>query len=256
MQFPDTVEGVIATRIDRFGPKEQLTLKVASVVGRAFPFRVLQAVHPVAADLPELPGHLVRLEAQGLVLAEAPMPEASHLFKHIITQEVAYERLLHAQRRALHGQVARCYEAGADAGAAASFPLLAHHWQRAENSAKAMEYLEKAGEQALAASANREAAWLLRKRDQACRNDALDACGGAGSRCDGSPARAVGTPAGRRLPEAGRIHAHARALREDRWRCGGIRIPRALGRWRLRCSDRSPGSSCTCCFPRAGAREG
>jgi class 3 adenylate cyclase/tetratricopeptide (TPR) repeat protein len=158
MQFPDTVEGVIATRIDRFGPKEQLTLKVASVVGRAFPFRVLRAVHPVESDLPELPGHLVRLEAQGLVLAEAPMPDASHLFKHIITQEVTYGRLLHAQRRTLHGKVAHCYEASVAAGSAAPFPLLAHHWERAENSAKAMEYLEKAGEQALAASANREAA--------------------------------------------------------------------------------------------------
>jgi len=158
MQFPDTVEGVIATRIDRFGPKEQMTLKVASVVGRSFPFRVLRTVHPVKSDLPELPAHLGRLEAQGLVLAEAPMPEASHLFKHVITQEVAYERLLHAQRRALHGEVARCYEANAVTGTAAPFPVLAYHWQRAENSAKAMEYLEKAGEQALAASANREAA--------------------------------------------------------------------------------------------------
>lgn len=163
MQFPDTVEGVIATRIDRFGPKEQLTLKVASVVGRAFPFRVLKAVHPVEADLPDLSMHLSRLEAQGLVLEEAPMPEASHLFKHIITQEVAYERLLHAQRRALHGQVARCYEANVAAGAVAPFPVLAHHWQRAEVSAKAMEYLEKAGEQALAASANREAAGFFER---------------------------------------------------------------------------------------------
>lgn len=163
MQFPDTVEGVIATRIDRFGPKEQLTLKVASVVGRAFPLRVLKAVHPVQADLPELPAHLSRLQAQGLVLEETPMPDASHLFKHIITQEVAYERLLHAQRRALHGQVAQCYEASIAAGAVVPFPVLAHHWQRAEVAAKAMEYLEKAGEQALAASANREAAGFFER---------------------------------------------------------------------------------------------
>lgn len=163
MQFPDTVEGVIATRIDRFGPKEQLTLKVASVVGRSFPFRVLQAIHPVESDLSELPAHLSRLEAQGLVLEEAPMPEASHLFKHIITQEVAYERLLHVQRRALHKQVARYYEANVAAGAAAAFPVLAYHWQRAEDAPKAMEYLEKAGEQALAASANREAAGFFER---------------------------------------------------------------------------------------------
>ena len=163
MQFPDTVEGVIASRIDRFGPKEQLTLKVASVVGRAFQFRVLRAVHPVETDLPELPMHLSRLQAQALVLEETPMPEASHRFKHIITQEVAYERLLHAQRLALHGQVARCYEANVAAGAVVPAPVMAHHWERAEVSAKAMEYLEKAGEQALAASANREAAGFFER---------------------------------------------------------------------------------------------
>ncbi len=178
MQFPDTVEGVITTRIDRLGAKEQLTLKVASVVGRSFPYRALHAVHPVAEDRPELPGQLLRLGNVGLVLEEAPFPDASHLFKHVITQEVAYERLLHAQRRQLHREVAGWYESAFSSDASPYFPVLAHHWTRAEDPVKAMDYLERAGEQALAASANREAAGFFSRAIEMADRAALALDGG------------------------------------------------------------------------------
>jgi predicted ATPase len=242
MHFPDTVEGVIATRIDRCGPKEQLTLKVASVVGRAFPFRVLQAVHPVESELLELPAHLIRLESHGLVLEEAPMPEASHLFKHVITQEVAYERLLHAQRRALHGQVARCYEANAAAGAAAPFPVLAHHWQRAEDPAKAMEYLEKAGEQALAASANREAAGFFERAIQlaelarsrvpaGAQREALDRRRARWERLLGDACM--------KLAEYARTREHFREI--DEAVAASVSVGRAFARCRAGCADGKAG---------------
>jgi class 3 adenylate cyclase len=46
MSFPDTMQGVVAGRIDRLPPGHELTLKVASVIGRLFAFHTLHDVHP------------------------------------------------------------------------------------------------------------------------------------------------------------------------------------------------------------------
>ena len=52
------MQGVITSRIDRLTPAQQLTLKVASVIGRLFPFRLLRDIHPIEADRHLLRGFL------------------------------------------------------------------------------------------------------------------------------------------------------------------------------------------------------
>jgi predicted ATPase len=54
ISFPDTVQGVITSRIDRLGAAEQFALKVASVIGRVFALQTLQKVHPIEEDRPHL----------------------------------------------------------------------------------------------------------------------------------------------------------------------------------------------------------
>jgi len=61
LNFPATVQGVIASRIDRLSPSEQLTLKVASVIGRSFGFQLLRDIHPIEEDKPQLPNYLMKL---------------------------------------------------------------------------------------------------------------------------------------------------------------------------------------------------
>jgi len=157
LNLPDTVQGVVASRIDRLTVQQQLTLKVASVIGRVFPYRTLRDVHPVDADRVALPGYLERLAHLALILVETPEPELSYLFKHVITQEVAYDLLSFGQRHQLHGAVARWYERHHAADLAPYLQLLAHHWTRADNPPAAIPYLAQAGEQALAHYANAEA---------------------------------------------------------------------------------------------------
>jgi predicted ATPase len=60
--FPTTAQGVIISRIDRLSPSEQLTLKVASVIGRVFSRQVLYDIFPVVSDKPHLDNHLQTLE--------------------------------------------------------------------------------------------------------------------------------------------------------------------------------------------------
>jgi class 3 adenylate cyclase/tetratricopeptide (TPR) repeat protein len=120
--FPDSVEGVVTSRIDRLKPAQQLMVKVASVLGRAFPEEPLQALLPAAGARTDLEQLLTQVER--LELIEAHRPEQRWVFSHAITHEVAYNLMLFEQRRALHHAAADWYEAR---GGAESAPLLAHH---------------------------------------------------------------------------------------------------------------------------------
>ncbi len=159
--FPDTVQGVVASRIDRLTPQQQLTLKVASVIGRVFAMRVLLEIHPIEADKSHLSDYLNNLHSLDLTLLDTPEPDLVYLFKHIITQEVAYNLMLFSQRRDLHRAVAAWYEHTFAADLSPYYPFLAHHWSRAEDLPRAIDYLEKSGEQALTNYANQEAVRFL-----------------------------------------------------------------------------------------------
>lgn len=161
VQFPDSVEGVIIGRIDRLSPAQQMALKAASVIGRLFALRILRDIHPIETDRSHLPEDLDRLERLDLTRLDAPEPDLSYLFKHIITHEVSYNLLLYAHRRRLHREVAAWYERTYAEDLAPYYPLLAHHWGRAEEHARAIDYLEKAGARALRDGAYQEVVRFL-----------------------------------------------------------------------------------------------
>ena len=156
LNFPATVQAVIASRIDRLSPREQLTLKVASAIGRSFGFRLLQDIYPIEEDKPELPNYLMKLERFDLTPMETPEPDLRYMFKHIITQEVAYGLMLHSQRRQIHESLALWYERSYEE-LSGFYAILAHHWSQTLVAEKAIFYLEKAGEQAVRSHALREA---------------------------------------------------------------------------------------------------
>jgi class 3 adenylate cyclase/tetratricopeptide (TPR) repeat protein len=161
VNFPDTMQGVVAARIDRLAPGQELTLKVASVIGRLFAFRLLRNIHPIEADRTVLRGFLDDLQRYDFTVLDTPEPDLAYLFKHFVTQEVAYGLLLAAQRRQLHRAVAEWYEQTQADDLPALYPLLAYHWGRAKEPTKTLTYLELAGEQALRAGAYQEAVELL-----------------------------------------------------------------------------------------------
>lgn len=142
--FPDTLQAVITSRIDRLLPRPQLALKVASVIGSLFAFRILREVYPHEEDKPHLPEALAILEQFDLTHRESPEPDVTYLFKHIITREVAYNLMLFAQRRKLHRAIAEWYERAFARDLSPYYSLLAYHWGKAEERAKTVAYLEKA----------------------------------------------------------------------------------------------------------------
>lgn len=165
LDFPQTIQGIVTSRIDRLPPSQQLTLKIASVIGRIFLHRALHDIHPVENDRAYLREYLSTLERLDITALEQPDPNLTYLFKHAITQEVAYNMLLFAQRWQLHQLVAEWYEHTFADDLSPYYPLLAHHWWQAvaqrqfepQLVLRAIAALEHAGEQALRNYANREA---------------------------------------------------------------------------------------------------
>jgi class 3 adenylate cyclase/tetratricopeptide (TPR) repeat protein len=181
--LPATLQGLLLARIDRLPAEQQLTLKVASVVGATFSYPPLHhaLTQHAAIDDAQLKGQLRTLAAQDFTWLEEPEPNLAYRFKHVLTQEAAYQTLLFAQRRALHGAVAGWYEHTYGDGAAIGpgsganekktfarlpsrpmalspyFPLLAHHYRQAEDDQHERYYARLAGIQAADQYANAEA---------------------------------------------------------------------------------------------------
>jgi class 3 adenylate cyclase len=124
---PDTVQAVLAARIDRLPPAEKAALQAASVIGRVF------WSSPIYDLLEGLEPDLRLLEDRGFI---RPQPgssisgEPEFAIKHALTREVAYASLPKAKRARLHARFAAWLErvgGGRDEHAA----LLAHHYAEA-----------------------------------------------------------------------------------------------------------------------------
>lgn len=159
--FPGTIQGVITSRIDRLPPSQQLTVKVASVIGRIFAVRVLSGIYPVPGEETQLRENLKRLERLDITPQESPEPNLAYLFKHIVTQEIVYGLMTTAQRRQLHRSAALWYEGAAEGDTTRALSLLAHHWRLAGDAGRAIDYYERAGENAFRDYANLEAIRFL-----------------------------------------------------------------------------------------------
>ncbi len=166
LSTPDTLQGLITSRIDRTPPKLQLTLKVASVIGRLFEPQTLSAIYPVEEDKPRLGNQLQQIESLGFTTLDAPPPHLRYLFKHVMTRDVAYNLMLFAQRRSLHQLLAEWIESRHQDELEQFLPLLAHHWTMADDKPKAVAYLIRAARHALDSDANLEVLTFLDEVDR------------------------------------------------------------------------------------------
>ncbi len=129
--LPDTVEGVIANRMEGLEPRVDMALKVASVVGRTFPSQLVHEVYPVAAEPRELDGCLETLVRRDLTHVLQPPPATSYAFHQVLVRDVAYGRMLYGQRRELHRAIGEWHEARFADNLAPVYAMLAHHYTQA-----------------------------------------------------------------------------------------------------------------------------
>ena len=157
--FPETVHGLVRGRIGLLAADEQLTLKIASVLGRGINLDALEAVHPFQRR-PAIESQLAHMATLDLLEADAAESGVGYAFKHAIIREVAYGTLAIAQRRELHKAAAEWYEQSV-ADRAPAYALLARHWSEAGVFDKALAYLDLAGVQAFNTGNYRETLALM-----------------------------------------------------------------------------------------------
>jgi class 3 adenylate cyclase len=139
--LPETVQAVLASRIDRLADRDKDVLQAAAVVGRDVPIELLRAVVDLPA--PELAASLERLSTAEL-LGPAESPD-EHAFRHPLAQEVAYRTQLLDRRRGTHAAIARALLTIHGPAASTHAALLAHHFDEAGERLEAARWHEQAG---------------------------------------------------------------------------------------------------------------
>ncbi len=126
LEVPDTVQAVVAARIDLLGPEEKAALQAGALMGRVF------WTGPVY-DLVEGQPDLRVLEDRDFVRRRAESSlegEREYAFKHAITRDVAYESIPKAKRAAWHADLAE-WIVRTIGERDEVVPILAHHYAAA-----------------------------------------------------------------------------------------------------------------------------
>ncbi len=152
--IPPTITDVVMARIDRLDEQTKHLVKIASVLGRSFFYRILS---DVVSEVEDLEGKLFHLTEIQIMQESRRMDEVEYLFKHALAQEAAYESILPQSRRELHLKVAHSIEKIFKERLSEFYGMLAYHYSRAEDREKAEEFLIKAGEESLRVAASDEA---------------------------------------------------------------------------------------------------
>ena len=154
LTLPDTVQAVIRSRLDRLDQYSRESMRLASVIGREFTQRILEQISTFKEQLSQ---SLETLKILELIQQIKVVPEMEYMFKHVITQEVTYETLLHQQRKELHGLVGQAIEELYQDRVEEQVDILHHHFRRAENWSKAVQYGRLAANRAYRLSQFQEA---------------------------------------------------------------------------------------------------
>jgi predicted ATPase len=155
LRLPPTVQGILASRIDRQPAEHKQLLQTLAVIGRESSLGLLTqvAAHPDT----QLERILCELRAAEFIYEQPFTSGVEYVFKHALTQEVAYNSLLIERRKQLHERAGRALESIFTAQLDDHLSQLAHHYSHSDNVEKAIEYLGRAGQQAMQRSSYADA---------------------------------------------------------------------------------------------------
>ena len=131
IDVPDTIQDVILARLERLDSRARDMLHVASVIGREFSRRVLERVVTDADGDGSIDDRVHALLAAELIQKGRVWPEVAYVFRHALTQEVAYQDQREPQRQALHARIGEAIELVYADRLSEHFGVLAYHFTRA-----------------------------------------------------------------------------------------------------------------------------
>lgn len=178
--MPPRVEGVIETRIKRLDSELQEWLTVASVEGEIFTAELIARVQDtderaivkrLSSEL-DKQHHLVKVRS---VRRSGSQRLSHYLFRHNLFRQYLYDRLDEIERSYLHEQVGEALEQLFEGQSGEIADQLAHHFQMADNDAKALQYLILAADDAVRLYAYDQAVIYYTKAIEAAERLALEA---------------------------------------------------------------------------------
>jgi class 3 adenylate cyclase/tetratricopeptide (TPR) repeat protein len=164
--LPDSVESIVASRLDRLASEDRKLLRYASVLGARFtPELVRDALVPLVPEASDQ-GMWGRLDEF------VALDDGVYRFRNDLFRRVAYEALPFSRRRVVHGRVGEVLERLMTAGGHGeeSFGLLSLHFHHAGRHGQAWRYSVAAGDHARDIYANVEAAEFYRRGLEASRS--------------------------------------------------------------------------------------
>ena len=146
---PVTLQASLMARLDRLGTAKEIA-QIGAVIGREFSHQLLARIAETGDG--ELAQALERLQESQLIFRASRAADAVYTFKHALIQDVAYKSLLRQRRQRLHLKIAEALQADA------SPEVVARHFELGGDATRAITWWERAGDDAVARSAQPEAA--------------------------------------------------------------------------------------------------
>jgi TOMM system kinase/cyclase fusion protein len=142
--IPASLNELLLARLDRLEGGGKEVAQLSAVLGREFTYDLIRRAGTM--DEQSLRDGLRRLVEAGLLRRRGELGEVRYVFKHALIQEAAYGSLTRSQQREYHRRAAEVLANDFPDIAETQPELLAHHYAEAAEDAKAIAYLEKAGQ--------------------------------------------------------------------------------------------------------------
>ncbi|MGH3136540.1 MAG: adenylate/guanylate cyclase domain-containing protein [Gaiellaceae bacterium] len=167
-ELPETVEALVATRIDQLAPGDRALLRWASVLGVSFSGALIL---DVLEDDPLVAAGSEAWDRLGEFVERDPDVPGAFRFRHALIRDAAYEGLSYKRRRELHGRVAEVIERSRGDRREAAAELLSLHYFNAGRWHEAWTYSRLAGDLAREVYANVDAARFYERAIEAHSRD-------------------------------------------------------------------------------------
>jgi class 3 adenylate cyclase/tetratricopeptide (TPR) repeat protein len=155
MRIPNTIQDVIMTRVDSLPEGAKDLLQIFSVVGRESSYDLIKKLTEFVEQ--ELLSHLSVLKDTELIYERGIYPQSTYIFKHALTQEVAYNSLLQKKKKEIHERIGSAIETIYMDRLEEHYEMLAYHYRHSDNTNKAVQYLDQANQKAAKLNAMDEA---------------------------------------------------------------------------------------------------
>jgi predicted ATPase/class 3 adenylate cyclase len=160
--IPATLQDLLMARLDRL-PSIREVAQLGSILGREFAYDMLAAIGSLEETA--LQSGLDRLVDAEMLYQRGRRPRARYIFKHALLQDAAYQSLLKRTRQFYHRQVGELLESRYPDIVESQPDLVAHHFVRADENDKAVNYLTSYAELAAGKYAHAEAITAI---EEAC----------------------------------------------------------------------------------------